>query len=302
MSYAPIALFVYNRPEHTQKVLAALAGNFLAKDSELFVFSDGSKDTEDSRQKVLAVRQLLKKISGFKAVQIIEREKNFGLAASIISGVTDLVKRFGRVIVLEDDLITSPYFLEYLNTGLDLYEQEEQVISLHGYMYPVKAELPETFFIKGADCWGWATWKRGWDLFEADGRKLLQVIEDKKLTKEFDLGGAYPYTLMLRSQIKGLNNSWAIRWYASAFISNKLTLYPKKSLVAQIGFDNSGTHGGRNNMFQTELYQAKIIMNKITSAENLPARRALEKFFKLPPNRLKIFLSKCKNYWRYILS
>lgn len=298
---APITLFVYNRLEHTRKTVEALQKNELAIESDLIVFSDGFKKSPESQSGVLAVREYLKTISGFKSVKVIERLENFGLAKSIISGVTEIVDQYGKIIVLEDDLITSPYFLRYLNSGLNVYEKEDKVISIHGYMYPINIELPDTSFIKGADCWGWATWKRGWDLFEADGQKLLNELKAKKLTKEFDFNFSYPYIQMLKMQIKGLNNSWAIRWYASAFVKNKLTLYPKKSLVYQIGFDRSGTHGGKNNMFKVKLYNEQIDLQKIEIKENLVTRHAIENFFRFFPNRIKILLSQYKNYIRLIL-
>ncbi|HRU00618.1 MAG TPA: glycosyltransferase, partial [Victivallales bacterium] len=197
MKLAPIALFVYNRPWHTRQTVTALQNNELAAESELVVFSDGPKveknkeKTKNNEEKVKEVRDYIKSINGFKTVKIIERTQNLGLANSIISGVTEIVNQYGKIIVLEDDLVTSPHFLRFMNEALDLYEKEEDVISIHGYVYPIP-DLPETFFLKGADCWGWATWKRGWDLFEPDGKKLLRELKEKKLLKRFDFNGTYP--------------------------------------------------------------------------------------------------------------
>ena len=182
MSLAPIALFVYNRLEHLEKTINALQNNILALDSELYIFSDGAKDEKSSEQ-VNKIRKYIKTISEFKKIIVIEREKNLGLANSIISGVTEVINKYGKIIVLEDDMVTSRYFLKYMNEALEYYENEDRVISIHGYIYPVKKELPNTFFMKGADCWGWATWKRGWDLFEHDGKKLLQELEMNYLLK-----------------------------------------------------------------------------------------------------------------------
>lgn len=285
LQLAPIVLFVYNRPEHTRVTIDALKKNELAQESDLFIFSDAPKN-ENAKKNVLEVRDHIKNISGFKSVAIIERQENFGLAKSIIHGVTELVNKFGKIIVLEDDLVTSPHFLKYMNEALNFYEQEEDVISIHGYVYPVQEKLPETFFIKGADCWGWATWKRGWGLFEADGKKLLDELKNKKLTKEFDLDNSYPYTQMLKSQIKGLNNSWAIRWYASAFLADKLTLYPGTSLVCNTGFDNSGTHTGSIDLFQVKIAQKSVEVKTIPIEVNQIAYDLIKKFFKSP----KLFL------------
>ncbi len=293
MAQAPIALFTYNRLDHTQRTIESLQKNFSAEQSELFIFSDAEKNSDGSAS-VQAVRDYLKTISGFKRITIVEREKNFGLAASIISGVGEVVEKFGRVIVLEDDMITSRYFLKFMNEALDLYENEEAVISIHGYIYPVAKPLPETFFIRGADCWGWATWKRGWDIFEKNGAKLLAELQQKNLTKKFDFDGTYPYTRMLEDQISGKNNSWAIRWYASAFLAEKLTLYPGKSLVQNIGIDGSGTHCADISQFDVELFNEKILIKKISITEDEKAREEIKKFFK--PKRS--FVEK----WRHKIS
>lgn len=276
---APIALFVYNRLDHTRRTIESLQKNFLASESELFIFCDNARNY-DSNQAVQAVREYVKSIQGFKNVTVIERDKNLGLAQSIISGVGEIVTKFGRIIVLEDDMVTSPHFLEYMNEALDLYETEEKVISIHGYIYPTKKPLPETFFLRGADCWGWATWKRGWDIFEKSGPKLLQELQQRKLTKIFDFDGCYPYTRMLEDQISGKNNSWAIRWYAAAFLADKLTLYPGKSLVQNIGIDGSGTHCADMSEFDIEISQEKVLLQKIPLLENASAREKIKKFFK----------------------
>jgi hypothetical protein len=287
---APIALFVYNRLWHTRQTVEALQKNFGAKESDLYIFSDGFKNESD-KDAVGVVREYIYTIGGFNRVEIIEKEKNLGLAESIISGVTEVVNKLGKVIVLEDDLVTSPHFLEYMNEGLEIYKNDDKVASIHGYIYPIKEKLPETFFIKGADCWGWATWKRAWNKFEHDGEKLLTELERGSLTKDFDFGGNFHYTRMLKNQISGKTNSWAIRWYASAFLSSMLTLYPGKSLVKNIGHD-SGTHKG-SNIFQTEPTQEKILVEKIKVVEDQKNRKILERYFKsLKPTFLSRILKK----------
>ncbi|HOV15545.1 MAG TPA: glycosyltransferase [Spirochaetota bacterium] len=206
MSLAPIALFTYNRLDHTRLTIEYLLKNEYASDSDLIIYSDGPKN-EQAVEKVNVVRNYLKTITGFKSITIVERDANFGLAKSIITGVTEIVNRFGKIIVMEDDLVTSPYFLKYMNESLDYYEKEDKVISIHGYVYPVRAKLPETFFLVEADCWGWATWKRGWGLFESNGRKLLNTLKEKKLFKKFNYNNTYNYIKMLKDQIAGKNNS-----------------------------------------------------------------------------------------------
>lgn len=292
MNLAPIILFVYNRAEHTRKTLEALQKNNFAKESELFIFSDGPKN-EEAEGKVKEVRKYIKTISGFKNVEIIERSKNMGLANSIILGVTETVNKYGRVIVLEDDLATSPYFLEYMNGALDLYEEEDRVISIHGYIYPIKKNLPETFFLKNPSCWGWATWKRGWKLFEPGGKKLLVELERKNLIKEFDFGGTYNFSGMLKRQMEGKNDSWAICWYASAFLRNKLTLYPGRSLVNNTGFDGSGVHSNKTGVFRSGVTDTPITVKKINIEENVAVRGEIAKYFKsMKPSVIK------RVYWK----
>ena len=279
MSYAPIALFVYNRPLHTRQTVEALQKNRLAEDSDIFIFSDAPKKPEIAAA-VMEVRNYIRQVSGFKSVKIIEHSDNLGLANSIIDGVTKICKEFGKIIVLEDDMVTSPYFLTYMNEALDRYETDERVISIHGYVYPVNSSLPEIFFLRGADCWGWATWVRGWALFNSDGKFLLDELVRHNLTQAFDFNNAYPYTKMLEDQINGRNNSWAVRWYASAFLADKLTLYPGRSLVHNIGNDNSGTHCGISSSHDAELSQVPIDFDAVI-VEPLPAaRKSFEKFFR----------------------
>ncbi len=279
MKYTPIVLFVYNRPWHTRQTVEALLRNTLAAQSDLYIFADGPKEGQ-AADAVQEVRDYIKTIIGFQSVTVVERSQNMGLANSIIDGVTKVCDEHGRVVVLEDDLITSPYFLQYMNDALDLYENEEQVISVHGYMYPVEGILPETFFIRGADCWGWGTWKRGWKHFEPDGQLLLRQLRERKLTHAFDFDGAYPYTRMLKHQIAGKNNSWAVRWYASAFLNNMLTLYPSRSLVLNIGFDNSGAHCSTFNEFVGELANTRIDIANVPILADEQAWLKIRDFYK----------------------
>ena len=295
---APIALFVYNRPIHTRKLIESLLENIESKDTQLFIFSDAAKD-KNSIDSVEKVRAYVNKISGFKSITIIPAEHNKGLANSLIDGISYVLERNYRVIVLEDDLVVSPYFLRYMNSGLDVYRDEKQVASIHGYCYPTMQIEADTFFLRGADCWGWATWRRAWNYFESDGQKLLSMLEQAGLMKKFDLDGAYPYVRMLKDQIKGKNNSWAIRWHASCFIKNMMTLYPAVSLVQNIGNDNSGTHCSVTNAFDVVLANHPIQVKKIEVRENMEARNQVAIFFKYERSlfrrvwsKLKIFLLK----------
>lgn len=276
---APIALFVYQRIHETTITVNALKNNELAPESDLFIFSDAAR-TDASAANVAMVREYLKSIDGFKSVTVIERERNLGLSQSIVSGVGDLTGRFGKVIVVEDDLETSRYFLRFMNEGLNAYKDDTRVISIHGYVYPVHGDLPQTFFLRGADCWGWATWKRGWDLYHPDGKQLLEQLKQQRSTNDFDFNDSYPYTRMLKQQIKGKNDSWAVRWYASAFLSNALTLYPGRSLVNNISSDHLGTHTKQLPAFQAELSSAPIPVETIPVEDHTDARKHFERFFR----------------------
>lgn len=279
MKLAPVILFAYNRPNHIKRAIESLLKNKEAGESELFVFSDAPKGEEDEL-KVEQVREYLYTVTQFHSVTIIEREFNFGLGKNIIEGVTQIVATYGKVIVLEDDLIISPYFLEYMNEGLDIYENDDKVICIHGYVYPVKENLPETFFLKGADCLGWGTWKRGWDIFEPDGNLLLKKILETHQVHAFDYNNAYPFTQMLTDQIEEKNNSWAIRWYASAFLNDKYTLYPGKSLIYHAGGDGRGTNTGYDRHLDVTLSHQPIKLNKINVEQNIPAYNSFVKFYK----------------------
>ena len=275
--FAPIALMAYNRPGNLARVAEALSRNPEARESPLFVFSDAAK-TELAQREVAEVRALARQLRGFKSVELVEREANQGIGRSIIQAATRLTDEFGRVIVLEDDLLPCRTFLRYMNEALQAYVDDERVISIHAYSYPVDEELPGTFFLRGADCWGWATWKRGWALFEPDGAKLLQDLEQKHLTRTFDFEGSYPYTEMLRDCIRGANDSWAVRWYASAFLLGKLTLYPGSAQVHNIGADGSGTHVKSTHRFDNAKWGLPVRVGGIPVEESLLARRAFARF------------------------
>ena len=295
VNLAPIVLFVYNRPWHTQQTVEALQKNKLASESELFIYSDDAKN-DDARVSVDEVRKYIDNITGFKKITVIKRDKNWGLSNSIIDGVTKIVNEYGRIIVLEDDLVTSPYFLKFMNEGLTMYENEDKVASIHGYIYPID-NLPNTFFIKGADCWGWATWKRAWDVFEPNGQKILDELKSRRLEKEADFNNSYGFTQMLKDQIKGKNNSWAVRWYMSAFLKDMLTLYPGKSYVQNIGNDDSGTHCCVSDIFRVELCTSNN-SNRLELVENSDSRKKMEIFF----NSISgIFIQKLKTRMKRFL-
>ena len=254
---APIALFVYNRPDHTLETLDHLKKNDLAAESDLFIFSDGPRSQKDE-DAINEVRKIARQVTGFKTVKVVEREHNMGLAKSIINGVTELVDTYGHVIVFEDDLVSSPYTLKYFNEALERYRYDDKVMHISSYIFPIdNADLPETFLFRAALSWGWATWARAWRNFEPDVDKLIVQFDDEKI-KQFSIEGTMNFWKQMQDFKAGKNNSWAIRWYASVFLNGGLTLNPSRSLVHNIGHDGSGTHSNIENMYGTQIAQNPI--------------------------------------------
>lgn len=291
MNLAPIVLFTYNRLWHTIQTVEALKKNELADQSDLFIFSDGPKNEEDE-EKVKQVREYLRTIKGFKRITIIERDRNFGLANNIIDGVTRIVNEYGKIIVLEDDLITSPYFLKFMNEALEKYKDEEKVMHISGYMYPIrKGGLPNVFFLKPTSCWGWATWKRAWQFFERNPEKQIKAL-NKKQIKDFNLNHAYNYWEQVRLNYDGKIKTWAIFWYLSMYLKDGLSLHPRDSLVQNIGHDASGIHCGKSEYFKVEFSRKDKWDFPNEIKEHFLARKSLEEFF----NKIKPPL------WRRVLS
>ena len=277
-TYAPITLFVYERLSHTQLVVEALLKNIGAEFSDLIIFSD-APSIPSKKANVEKVRSYLSTIKGFKSIKIYHRPYNYGLSKSIIDGVSDTLKKYGRIIVIEDDLVTSPYFLTYMNEALNMFEKVKKVASIHGYVYPHNQPISSAFFLRGADCWGWATWSRSCNKINLDGRYLLNKIKEKKLIYEFDFEGSYTFSSMLKKQIIGLNDSWAIRWHASMFLANKLTLYPGRSLVNNIGNDTTGTHSCNASYYKTKLANSPIDLSNTKVQASEEAYQAFISFF-----------------------
>ena len=233
MNFAPIILFVYNRPWHTQQTIEALLKNIEASKSELYVYADGLKLTATEKQIIdfQKTREFIHTISGFKSITIVESDQNKGLGNSIIYGVTKTLEKYDSVIVLEDDLVVSPHFLRFMNESLCCYQDREHVICINGYNLISESKVKDTsFFIRGGDCQGWGTWKRAWKQFNADASELLDYMNNhKRMQKDFTLNGTMYYMDLLRAVVEGKNDSWAIRWYTSTFIKGGLCLYPTKS-------------------------------------------------------------------------
>ena len=278
-TYAPILLFVYNRPEHLKQLIASLQANAEAAQSMLFIYTDAARNKADEEQ-VNKVREVIRHIDGFASIEVIERATNWGLARNIIGGVTEQIRRYGRVIVLEDDLVVAPYFLRFMNDALEAYKDEPQVGHIQACDFTQDASLPDTFLIKFTGSWGWATWERAWQHFNPDGQALLYELEGRRLTRRFDFNGNYRFTRMLRRQVQGKNNSWAIRWNASLFLKDILSLNVGRSLVQNNGFDGSGTHCGGGNLYSSQLWMQPLPVQKITPiCENEAARAAFARYY-----------------------
>ncbi len=276
---SPILVYAYNRPDHLKRCIQSLQANDLATDSDLYIFSDAARDEQDS-DAVSQVRQYLHTITGFKSITITERPVNWGLARSIIDGVSSTLKTSDRVIVVEDDLIVAPHFLRFMNEALELYKDEERVGHIQACDFTHDPSLPDTFLIKFTGSWGWATWSRAWKHFNPNGQQLLNELESRHLTQQFDFNGRYGFTRMLRRQIQGKNNSWAIRWNASLFLADILSLNVGRSLVQNEGFDGSGTNCGSGNLYQSDLWMDVLPVEKISPVtENLAARKAFERYY-----------------------
>ena len=277
---APIALFVYNRPEHTRRTISYLQKNLLADESRLFIFSDAAK-TDLDKPKVDEVRLQIAKVSGFKSVKIITQNINLGLARSIINGVTQLVNDYGKVIVFEDDLLSSVYTLQYLNEALNKYADEEKVMHIGAYMYNLadKKTLPPAFFFRAATSWGWATWARAWNNFEPDVDILLSQF-DKNKAKQFAIDGTMNFWNQLQQFKAGKNDSWAIRWYASIFLKGGLTLNPAVSFIQNIGNDGSGIHSQNEKTYQVQIAKLPVKQYPVDIIENQQAYQSIKNFLK----------------------
>ena len=292
---APIILFTYNRPDLLEKTLESLSNNILAEKSRLFVFSDGPKSIADGK-KVKRTRGIIENIQGFAEVNKTYNETNLGLAESIINGVSKIINEFGKAIVMEDDLVSSENFLLFMNDALDKYENFKEVFSISGYSHPVKAkELldEDVFFIPRIGSWGWATWRDRWELADWQVEDFDDFKKDKSQQKLFNRGGE-DLTPMLKAQMTGRINSWAIRWNYSLYKNNGLCLYPKLSKINHIGNTKEGTHVPATDKYDVELDKNEghvKLSAKIECDEKLLS--AINDFVK--PS----FIRKIINYFKY---
>lgn len=293
ISPAPVVIFAYNRPDHLKSLLISLSKNRGSSNSSVVVFLDGPKNDFDlfQQSKILDV---LNGTFPFKSIEVRKSERNKGLANSVRLGVTQMLSENSRVIVLEDDLVLSPFFLEYMNNALDFYESQTNVASIHGFQYPLKQTLSEPVFFRGADCWGWATWRDRWDKVSFDSLDLSKKIEELDLIDSFNLRGSMDFYGLLLNQSRGKVDSWAICWHASMFLQNRLTLFPPKSLVQNHGNDGTGIHSGVNNLFETK-FAAEISWEyPVLVSESVVFKELLADFYKKSLNQSRFSVIKNK--------
>src|SRR5579863_6230416 len=251
---APILLFCYKRLDSLRYTVNALKKCASALESELYIFSDGAKADKDKKA-VAEVRSFIKDITGFKKVIIKESEKNMGLAASIIEGVTNVFEFSDRVIVLEDDLVVSTNFLAYMNQALEFYTDHSNIYSISGYTIPMKipAGHPyDVYFLPRASSWGWATWKNRWKNIDWQVSDFAEFSKNKGAIKEFNKGGSDMFN-MLKRQMNGEIDSWAIRWCYHQFKAKTYSVYPLLSKVQNEGFTSDATNTYVYNRYQTKL-------------------------------------------------
>jgi hypothetical protein len=267
-NYAPIALFLFNRPGHTLQTLRALQANNLADESELYVFIDGPR-SESDEHKIAEVKSIVRKCEGFRDVILVERVVNYGLTGNITAGVTSVLEKHGNVIVLEDDIVTSPAFLTYMNKALKKYEKQQQVWHISGFNDPVACDhlAGDTFFWRVMRCWGWATWRDRWNHYERKPSYLLSMF-DNEMIRRFNLDDTQDYWSQVVANASGAAHTWAIFWYATIFLNDGLCLNPARSYIRNIGCDGSGVHRA----FDDRLQNMKRLNRNYYSV--LPARIA----------------------------
>lgn len=296
----PIAVFGYRRKDHLERIISALKLNKESSNSQLFLFLDGAK-SDDDREAVEATRKFAKTITGFSSIEITEQSSNLGLSKSIRRGVTDVLKKRESVIVLEDDILVSGRFLEFMNSGLEVMNENDEIGCLSGYFYPVESirRKNRVFLIRGADCWGWGTTRRKWSVMSSPTTNLVAELQEKALLEEFDPGGAFGYLDMLKAQEAGKIDSWAIHWHTLSFLEGWKTLYPSRSLVQNIGYDATATHS--QNVRLTKVKPSNDIPELLSEylIEDVEIRSALIDHFKKYGKRKVSLKSKVINKLKF---
>lgn len=300
--YAPIILFVYRREEHARQVLDALANNTLAKKSDLFIFSDAAKNTK-AAEDVMRTRKMIRDEmwkNYFRSVTIIERTENFGLARSIITGVTEIIRKYGRVIVIEDDSISRCDFLEFMNACLDYYRDDRKIWSIGGYSFLQKADFPadysqDVYCVQRTCSYAWATWADRWEMVDWEVKNYRSFKNNWRSRKRFNQTGNN-HSVMLDSQMNGRIDSWAIRFCFSMFEHDMVTVYPVQTRIRNIGEDGSGVHF---NKVRTASASHNICFEEVGTfiPTNVTVHRDVEKAFAANP---AVHLTPPRLLWKYL--
>lgn len=242
-TYAPIIVFCYNRLDHVKSVVSALLKCAESKYSDLYVFSDGAKNISDIRT-VQNIRNYLHTISGFRSVNIVERKANFGLALNLIDGISLVMSAHGRAIIMEDDIVCEPCFLEYMNHALNLYQNNKDVFTIGAYPpLDIQSNKNEAIVSEVASCWGWATWSDRWDLYEKNPEKAVKDLDNKKFKNRLNINGLVNISAQVYDNYNGTRNTWAVFLNFTAVKYNKFNIYPPYPIITNIGQDGTGTHG-----------------------------------------------------------
>ncbi len=277
---APIVLFVYNRLWHTKETISFLQKNHLASESKLIIYSDAAKTSHDE-ESVGEVRSYLRTVNGFFSVEVRERSENWGLAKSIISGVSEVVGKYGKIIVLEDDMVTGSNFLTFMNQALEFYESKKNVWHISGWNYPISNKgSDDTFLWRGMSCWGWATWEDCWKHFEKDTDALIEEFTPE-LIDYMDLGGVKNSWIQVLLNKRKKINTWAVYWYATIIRNKGLCLNPVETYVSNIGLDGSGVHCGETDFMSTEVLEREFSVNWDDSGvENKEIVNKIKKYYR----------------------
>lgn len=245
MKLTPLAVFAYRRPGHLRRLMESLAACDRCNEVNPVFFCDGACSGEDLKgveQTRREAAEWQRRLGG----RVVLRDKNIGLAQSVISGVSELCDKDGRVIVVEDDLVVGRMFLAHHLDALETYEHNREVWQVSGFSFRMEPVQEDScYFLPIISTWGWSTWKRAWDLFDPGSITSATVRMDVETRARFDIGHAFPYSKMLCDSLQGRNDSWGIRWNWRVFLSDGMVLYPPKSLVHNAGFDGSGSHCNR---------------------------------------------------------
>jgi hypothetical protein len=299
MKTAPIVLFCFNRPEHLRKTVEALQKNSLSSVSDLYIFSDGPRNQRDVH-KVAAVREYLHGLSGFRTIRITEKQQNVGLANSVIAGVTEILQKHGRVIVMEDDLVCTTDFLDYMNKMLEEYKDAPSIFSVTGYLFPI--EVPKTYHLDvcslpRASSWGWGTWLNRWEKANFNVPDFAEFMQNPAAKKSFMQGGEDMLPMLVKQRL-GMIDSWAIRWCYTHFKYQANCLYPVRSKIQSIGIDGQGTNVRFTNRFKTYMYDGTVTMPAETSLKvDATIQKGLQTFFRLTPQRRIINYFKVFRRW-----